>query len=72
MSYLRILISAGFGAASAYQNGRDNFISVMNGLSNDNRLVYILAGPVQVPYDYITAGPNNKEPFVAKLAFAVL
>ncbi len=44
--------------------GKANFVSVMNQLGSNKRLVYILAGPMQVPYDFITAGPNNKEPFI--------
>lgn len=54
-----------------YSNGRTNFADVMQQLGPDRRLAYIVAGPQQVPYDFITAGPDQKEQFITVVSHSI-
>lgn len=58
---------------SGYDNAKDNFVDVMQTKlgANEPELFYVIAGPMQVPYDFITAGPNNKEQYITAISHSL-
>ena len=55
---------------AGYDAAKSNFVDVMKKKlgSSKPRLFYVIAGPMHVPYDFIAAGPNNKEKFITAIS----